>query len=60
MRKLWKRWRQRARHESLVRKAGEVPFFYSIQVKYVLTYLLLVVAGETASSADAAVKAVFP
>ena len=44
MRKLWKRWRQRARHESLVRKAGEVPFFYSIQVKYVLTYLLLVVA----------------
>lgn len=44
MKKLWKRWRQRARHESLVRKAGEVPFFYSIQVKYVLTYLLLVVA----------------
>lgn len=44
MKKLWKRWRQRARHESQVRKAGEVPFFYSIQVKYVLTYLLLVVA----------------
>ena len=43
MKEMWKRWRKRARHESLVLKAGEVPFFRSLQAKYVVTYLMLVV-----------------
>ena len=44
MRQVWKQWRQRARRENREVKAGEVPFFYSLQGKYVATYLLLVVA----------------
>lgn len=43
MRRLWKGWRQRMRRENLVVKAGEVPFFRSLQAKYVVTYLMLVV-----------------
>lgn len=44
MRQVWKQWRQRARRENREVKAGEVPFFHSLQGKYVATYLLLVVA----------------
>lgn len=44
MRQVFKQWRQRARRENREVKAGEVPFFYSLQGKYVATYLLLVVA----------------
>lgn len=44
MRQMFKQWRQRARRENREVKAGEVPFFYSLQGKYVATYLLLVVA----------------
>lgn len=43
MRRMWKRWRRRVRRENLVLKAGEVPFFRSLQAKYVVTYLMLVV-----------------
>lgn len=44
MRQVFKQWRQRARRENREVKAGEVPFFHSLQGKYVATYLLLVVA----------------
>ena len=44
MRQVFKQWRQRARRENREVTAGEVPFFYSLQGKYVATYLLLVVA----------------
>ena len=44
MRQVLKQWRQRARRENREVKAGEVPFFHSLQGKYVATYLLLVVA----------------
>ena len=44
MRQVFKQWRQRARLENREVKAGEVPFFHSLQGKYVATYLLLVVA----------------
>ena len=44
LRQVFKQWRQRARRENREVKAGEVPFFYSLQGKYVATYLLLVVA----------------
>ena len=44
MRQVFRQWRQRARRENREVKAGEVPFFHSLQGKYVATYLLLVVA----------------
>ena len=44
MRQVFKQWRQRSRRENREVKAGEVPFFHSLQGKYVATYLLLVVA----------------
>ena len=44
MRQVFKQWRRRARRENREVKAGEVPFFHSLQGKYVATYLLLVVA----------------
>ena len=44
MRQVFKQWRQRTRRENREVKAGEVPFFHSLQGKYVATYLLLVVA----------------